>query len=471
MGFEILADLVDSFFFKTKAKYGPFSMTNSNASFGEISKSRDFPELLIDRISTAIKTRVMIRFFHSIRGKVRSYLQRFNDLSYVTDDAKAICNSKIRHYELRLAKIEYFEQIVADLLKFILALLVLIPVVVAYINIQERLAPKFNILLSNFSTFAPAVQPVVFPLLGLLASALGILLYSVLLMIYLMSGLVLARTFSSSVLGGYILSGLVLAGVTIIILNNRVDLSILGWYILYTLAYVYLIQFGGILVIAAFMFMSSAILTYRKRTLFPDAIVAHKLVDILYTVNSSSPTWLDVSTRSIIVSQLENIAFCIEHDLYRRMRTGDAVTDLWFEQTTKMIAASVRSKERWILTPKADTHSCFSKNILEMLTLITKGDWDSLEKIAPEKIEIKKLWKDRLSDAMRILFIGVFPVLVIWFVQNSSMALTSPISDYAVSVGLLWALFTVVTTLDPMISVKLDAIKEIVNLFPWSNKK
>jgi hypothetical protein len=200
-------------------------------------------------------------------------------------------------------------------------------------------------------------------------------------------------------------------------------------------------------------------------------MIVDGLINILAEVDNASAHWAEVAIRKKILTGLEEVSLCIQHDLYKRLRSGDLVADKWFEQVTKEIAASLRAKKLWVLNPKLDTRFQLSQNITSALLSIANGNWDSVEKTQPEKISTRQWWGNRIINTVRVLIVGGFPLGLLWLIQLSPLALGNPISDYAMGGAILWLLFTAITTFDPLFAVKIDALKEIVNLLPIIGKK
>jgi hypothetical protein len=146
-------------------------------------------------------------------------------------------------------------------------------------------------------------------------------------------------------------------------------------------------------------------------------------------------------------------------------------SDEWFEETTHQIAVAIRAKKIWILTPKSDTYSYLVKSMSDILVAVASGNWDALEKSKPEKISARQLWSARFKNFTRVIIAGAMPLPVIWGIQNSSLALSKPMSDYVIGGAILWALFTVLTSIDPLFGTKVNTFKEVINILPIPGKK
>lgn len=371
----------------------------------------------------------------------------FKNLKYISDETKVKLISVIRHHEIQLAVVKYWGAIMHNLILGVYLMLSFLSILyspIVFLNsLNHSLSDSGNALFFSFvGLFISGALMVLF--IRLLPRALNLISPIILLLTYLVTASWLYKQIGS-------VDGIV----------YPIIAALIG-----QIAYI-----STLLLTLMFATLNKLIFIRLQKTYYPDADIIHGLVTILSIMQNNSVHWSDVSVRSKLLENIESVAFCIEHFLYKKLKSGDLSTDIWFEQTTKKIAASLRLKKTWILTPRNDTANHFTKNISDTLISIANGDWDSLEKAEPEKIGTRTLWKDRLKDIGKVLFIGFSPIITLWFIQNSPLAISKPLSDYAIAGSLLWALFTSITTFDSSFSLKIDALKEIANLLPSLGKR
>ncbi len=229
--------------------------------------------------------------------------------------------------------------------------------------------------------------------------------------------------------------------------------------------------------IALFAVVVAATMEYRlkrsKNIGYPDAVVVDGLLSILSMVEREPTRWNDLRFRRRLMAGLEEVALCIEYDLPRALRSGDAGTDYWLRQTVKQIAAAVRLLKRRILTPKLDTRSYFIAEVATGLVQAAGGDWDSLKRVEPEALTGPQPWRRRALAVGRVLLIASLPLVplrVALVVLQGTPALWGPVATYGMVVALLWATVTFLAAIDPLFSAKISALKDIAQFLPGSGK-
>jgi len=204
---------------------------------------------------------------------------------------------------------------------------------------------------------------------------------------------------------------------------------------------------------------------------YPDAFLIEKTIKIVEQLNKGGKLWLDIESRQSLMFLFESVARCIENQLYKKLDPNDAITNDWFRKVTKEIATAVRAKKALVLIPKENARQLLSTYFQEMLTAVGRGSWEELERIEPTQVSFKIVWHERIVNFIKTLITGGAPVLTLYLVQKTNLALNSPMLDYATAIAILWALFTLIVAFDPSFTLKIEALKGIAGLFPFGHKE
>ena len=192
--------------------------------------------------------------------------------------------------------------------------------------------------------------------------------------------------------------------------------------------------------------------------------------------NAETQNWIEVKYKKDQLSKIEKAAKCIETFLPRNLRSGDIITDTWLRETSMLVAAALREKKMWILTPKKDTYDNFVKSIASTITCIVIGNWDALEKMEKEKfLELEKAsrskrWRLRMIRLFRTVFVAIIPLVIVLILQWTSLALSGTFREYTIIGTIVWAALTLISTIDSNFGIKISAIKDIASLFPSSGQ-
>jgi hypothetical protein len=92
----------------------------------------------------------------------------------------------------------------------------------------------------------------------------------------------------------------------------------------------------------------------RKQRLYPEAAITLQLLKILTLVAKNPVMWGSLEMKCKLVTRLERVASCLQHDLPHRLQS-DIATDNWFQQMGVQMATAMRALKPWVLMPKSDT--------------------------------------------------------------------------------------------------------------------
>ena len=405
----------------------------------------------------------------SIRTEVNKRLKIFRSLKSVDERTKKDLMGRIRHYEIQLVSIESLLRPIEKILFLLISSLGLAALVLLlflfFFNLDTNALDEVlseNKLLSGFSvvvgSLIPAI-PIFFLAIRFLRKYLVFVtvdFYSVFMKMILLWLLVNAITDIS-----------LLSKLGPLVMENRAtpiqaDIVVIAAAGLATTIYV-----AWILIV--FTFVSDRI-RLQKIKLYPDAAIVHVFLMLLSTLERKRMMWTDVSVKKELMVYLERIAAYMENYLPRRIHSHNGSTDAMIKNSAEQIATSIRNFAKWIFTPKQDTLEQFMSHAASCLVYTARGNWDSLERMEPEKLAYREpVWK-RIKSLLRALFIAAIPILVLFLLIKFSL-IKEPALTYLSIGSYVWAALSLLSHLDPSYSTKLTAIKDISQLFFPGRKK
>ncbi|GEM_PF-6393937 len=207
-----------------------------------------------------------------------------------------------------------------------------------------------------------------------------------------------------------------------------------------------------------------------RNALYPDAVFANELLQVVAMVKSKPRQWRVLAFKRQLMNQLEDAANCVQHNLPNRLRSGDAGTDAWLVKTANEIAAAVRAQKRMLLPTKPHSRAQFLEHVTNNLLPALSGNWDELEKATPEKIPFPQNWLARAAELLRVSFTGGIPLLLVWSIQQTPLALQGTLFETVTTMAILWAILTLLAAFDPLYSAKIVSLKDIVQFMPLLGK-
>lgn len=224
--------------------------------------------------------------------------------------------------------------------------------------------------------------------------------------------------------------------------------------------------------LALFLFDWIAEIFYIRwlRNRFPDILVVDTLLTTLSQVENNPKKWTETEFKEELLFYLEDLARLFANHIPKRLRSGDPTTEIWFKNIVKEIAAHCRGLKKWILTPKKDTLSYFTKEVSEALVNTINGDWDKLKRSNPQKLTRSER-VSYLLNILRSLIVAILPFLIFEGVQRTSSALDDPSADYVKIGTLIWAVISFMMALDPLFNQKIETLKNVTSLLPFGSQR
>jgi hypothetical protein len=382
-----------------------------------------------------------------IVAAARGRLILFKYLHASDFDAKHRLLPRARHLEVRLAAIKLWEDVIERIMNpmLILARLIQIgaPLIIA---LWFHSNPSWNwliyILLYEVTAFSSYYLIIVLPVILLSSYSLAQWFWLVILLF-------------ASTTGIYQIASAV---------GNSTDNMLpafLASVMLGLLSVIIAIIINGILV---------AFGRITRNTRYPDAVLVDGFLEILYMVETKPGKWIDLNFKRQLVNKIEEAALCVQNNLPRRLRSGDAGTDAWLKNTTNEIAAGLRELKKSVLLSMPSARTQFVADISTSIINATSGNWAEIKKANPEEFPITQNWRVRVVEWLRTIFAGVGPLVLVWLIQQPPLNLPGEPLRPLIILTVLWAMLTLLTKADPFYRDKIGALKDLVPLLPMTGK-
>ncbi len=198
----------------------------------------------------------------------------------------------------------------------------------------------------------------------------------------------------------------------------------------------------------------------RASSRYPDTVVITELLNTLYLLENQPQRWTAFDFKRDLMLRLENTATCLQHYLPRCLRSGDAATDAWMENSAQRMAAALRSMKKDILAPKMDSRDNCLEHLKINFTCAVTGDWDGFERSELEALSSSQVL-NHVREISLTLMRGSVPLLILWLIQKTSLALSGTTLDYAMLICVAWLTLTLLPLIDPNFRGTLGTLKEV----------
>jgi hypothetical protein len=188
-------------------------------------------------------------------------------------------------------------------------------------------------------------------------------------------------------------------------------------------------------------------------------------------LQSEGHHWNELSWRRRIAIRIESIAQAIESCGVWMRRVGDANSAAWIQQQMARVAAGIRDKKKWLALPKPDTREQLLRAMGETFIALANCDWDSLPQQETSLLTRREILRDGVLRLRGVLISISIPAALFWTIQYSPFAFKAPVRDYVTGFLLLWVLVVLLSAADPLYQNKVEAFRNMVQIFPFGKKE
>lgn len=197
---------------------------------------------------------------------------------------------------------------------------------------------------------------------------------------------------------------------------------------------------------------------------FLNSFVINELLIVLLMLEKQPRQWNNMGYKKKLIAHVEEIAAIIERRMPSASTSEDGPANKWVKTIAEEIATGFRELIKWIITPKLDTREKLIAYISDCLVLASQGDWDRFPRSTPEKIPTPEAMRQKAIKLLRTLFIAFLPVSILTVISRVGNNMSPTIYTY-ISVGsYIWAILTLLSSLDPEYNVKLNTVKSLSEL-------
>jgi hypothetical protein len=205
----------------------------------------------------------------------------------------------------------------------------------------------------------------------------------------------------------------------------------------------------------------------RIENKYAEAYIISCLIRILAYEETHPYDWARIQHKRYLLFTIDRLAFHIENILPRRLCSGDGATNAWLKTTMKQIAAALRDKKKWILTPQEHTRDNFLNEMAYMLIFFVQGNWDALDRKELEGMTTRGIWHtfvDLLLKMVKFLLSAIFPLALFFALQQTPFAFTGALYNGAIFFLILYEFVILASALNPDFGARISTIKDIISI-------
>ena len=205
----------------------------------------------------------------------------------------------------------------------------------------------------------------------------------------------------------------------------------------------------------------TAVFERRRMKARPDVVVITRLLRASYRAANMNRA-ISLAARASLLQHLEEVAVTLERYWWRRIKTGDIATDIYFRTTCARWSAAIRELHFWVLSPQPDTPQFLSARLQRTLFAVTSGNLDMLWQTDPRHVSTPS----RLRNLAISLITALLPASAFVMLIRLGLPMPSALLPW-VALGVYgWTILALLFIADPSLSAKITMLKDLRSLFP-----
>lgn len=203
----------------------------------------------------------------------------------------------------------------------------------------------------------------------------------------------------------------------------------------------------------------------RAQSLYPDSLVILRIVEALFFLERPARAAGGLRRRRSAMASLDRAAQIAEGPLRRALRQDDQQSRAWLEQELSQVASAIRECKREIGPTEAQGGINARQAVARLVGLLTTGYWHEVATLYPNATDWRARRRSRVLDALRSGVVALSPAAALAILQASPMAIQLPTFEYAKLGVVAWAVFVIVTAIEPAAVGDATPMKRILSLF------
>jgi hypothetical protein len=173
-----------------------------------------------------------------------------------------------------------------------------------------------------------------------------------------------------------------------------------------------------------------------------------------------------VDQRVSAVGSLGAASRVIRGSLFRKFRFDNYQCQLQIREQSHRMGHALSVLQIWLATPKSDTLPIVEEKLTRWLAALLSGAWDMVKVEEPQPPPPPASVGMRAFLLLRGLLVSLIPLFAVLSARQTG--LTSPVLDawmpYFLFASLLWAVISLLRTLDPLLRDKLTIMRDVFSL-------
>jgi hypothetical protein len=202
----------------------------------------------------------------------------------------------------------------------------------------------------------------------------------------------------------------------------------------------------------------------------PEAWVCENFLRALHRLERIDRKSSQLGERRETMFFLERASSIIEHHLPRRLASGDAETDKKIQQRFLAIAGALRNSKLVLFGWRRGDLDALSRKVAAALLFAVTGRYSELPVTATATATPRPGRRDRMRNGGHLLLRAFLPGAVVVALALAPIGISQTIIRYGSVIAGLWALLTVLGSLDPLYGEKVNTILGLGPFFGLPDK-
>lgn len=209
-------------------------------------------------------------------------------------------------------------------------------------------------------------------------------------------------------------------------------------------------------------FLATSQIRIRRMLRFaPRYALMNELILVMTRLNKGNIRFSHVDTKGYIIYHLERAAICLSYGIPKSADLPSLASRTVLQEKCSGAATAIRACQIAVVLPDPKTYEHIQTTVVQAIIAVAQDNLELLPRETPTTDERKGL--SRIVPTGRVIVISVLPLAVLLGIRYAGLKLSSSFNNWAIIVAVLWAIVTLLSSLDPLYASRLKTMGDLIS--------
>lgn len=207
--------------------------------------------------------------------------------------------------------------------------------------------------------------------------------------------------------------------------------------------------------------IASQLNTRRLLRLAPRYALINELVLIMVRLAEGDVKFSHPDTKKYVIAHLEQAAVYLSLGIPNSAALPSIASRTILQEKCSGAAGAIRALQVAVMLPDPKTYENLRATVARAIIAVAQDNLESLPRENVTTIERRGL--SRIAPVFRTIIISAIPLAVLFVMRYASLSLSATFNNWAIAVGILWAVITLLSMLDPLYATRIKTMGDLIS--------